>query len=107
MSRPRFLADHDLNEHIIDGVTRREPGLEWVRVRDLSLNGAPDGQVLSEAATRGLIVVSHDVNTMAAAARARLERREVFPGLILVRQSLPVGRVIEDITLIWAASELE
>lgn len=27
MSRPRFLADHDLNEHIIDGVLRREPAL--------------------------------------------------------------------------------
>ena len=48
MSRPRFLADHDLNEHIIDGVARREPGLECVRVRDLSLDSAPDGQVLSE-----------------------------------------------------------
>jgi hypothetical protein len=24
MSRPRFLADHDLNEHIVYGVLRRE-----------------------------------------------------------------------------------
>jgi hypothetical protein len=28
MSRPRFLADNDLNEHIVDGVLRREPTLE-------------------------------------------------------------------------------
>ena len=35
MSRPRFLADHDLNEHIVAGVLRREPTLEWVRVRDV------------------------------------------------------------------------
>jgi len=24
MSRPEFLAEHDLNEHIVDGVLRRE-----------------------------------------------------------------------------------
>ena len=29
MSRPRFLADNDLNEHIIDGALRREPAEEW------------------------------------------------------------------------------
>jgi predicted nuclease of predicted toxin-antitoxin system len=80
MSRPRFLADHDLNEHIIDGVMRREPRLEFIRVRDLSLDGAPDDQVLSEAAARGLIVVSHDVNTMAVAARGRLERGKCSRG---------------------------
>jgi hypothetical protein len=31
MSRPRFLADHDLNEHIVDGTLRREPGVEFLR----------------------------------------------------------------------------
>ena len=24
-----FLADHDLNEHILDGVARREPSIEF------------------------------------------------------------------------------
>ncbi len=27
MSTVRFLADHDLNEHIVEGVRRREPGI--------------------------------------------------------------------------------
>lgn len=31
MSRPRFLADQDFNEHILQGAERREPGLECVR----------------------------------------------------------------------------
>jgi hypothetical protein len=38
MSRPRFLADHDLNEHIIDGVLRREPTLEFLRARDVGMS---------------------------------------------------------------------
>jgi hypothetical protein len=42
MSRPRFLADHDLNEHIIDGVLRREPTLVFLRSRDVGIRDRPD-----------------------------------------------------------------
>ena len=28
MSRPKFLADHDLNEHILMGVIRRAPTVD-------------------------------------------------------------------------------
>jgi hypothetical protein len=40
MSRPRFLSDHDLNEHIVMAVVCREPSLEWIRVRDVGLKRA-------------------------------------------------------------------
>jgi hypothetical protein len=38
MSQPRFLADQDFNEHIIAGVLRREPAIEFVRLRDVGLD---------------------------------------------------------------------
>ncbi|MFN0316436.1 MAG: hypothetical protein ACKVQA_15535 [Burkholderiales bacterium] len=50
MSRPRFLADHDLNEHIIIGVMRRVPAAAFSRVRDLGLHDKPDATVLEYAA---------------------------------------------------------
>jgi hypothetical protein len=31
MTRPRFLADHDFNEHILHGVERQEPTIEDYR----------------------------------------------------------------------------
>jgi hypothetical protein len=34
MSRPRFLADNDLNDAIVVGVRRREPTVEFARLRD-------------------------------------------------------------------------
>jgi hypothetical protein len=34
MSRPRFLADHDLNEYILTGLLRREPAVQCLRVRE-------------------------------------------------------------------------
>jgi hypothetical protein len=107
MSRPRFLADHDLNEHIVTGVLRQEPTMEFLRVRDLGMGERPDEEILDHAEREGLLVVSHDVNTMPAAAYARLSGGQSFPGLFMVQQTSPIGPVIENLVLIWAASDLE
>lgn len=107
MSRPRFLADHDLNEHIVDGMLRRDPAVVFVRARDAGLAGRPDPEVLEYAATNGFIVVSHDVNTMTKHAYDRLATGLQLSGLLLVRQSDPVQTSTEDLLLIWSASEAE
>ena len=105
MSRPRFLADHDLNEHIGDGLRRQTPAPEWVRARDVGLADRPDSELLAYAARHGFVVVSHDVNTMPAAAYDRLARGEPVAGLLMVQQSDPVGTIIEDLLLIWSSSD--
>ena len=107
MSRPRFLADHDLNDHIVDGVSRREPILEFVRAREAGIADRPDAEVLDYAAGQRLIVVSHDVNTMLGHAYRRLAAGQPMPGLLMVQQVAAVNRVIDDLLLIWAGSEAE
>ncbi len=42
MSRPRLLADHDLNEHLVRGVGRREPAIECIRARDIGMHERSD-----------------------------------------------------------------
>jgi hypothetical protein len=107
MSRPRFLADHDLNEHIIDGALRREPALEFIRAREVGLSARPDSEVLAFAAENGFLLVSHDVNTMPAHAYARIAARARMRGLLMVHQADPIGRIIDSLVLIWSASEAE
>ena len=107
VSRPEFLADHDLNEHIVDGVLRREPSIRWIRVREVGLDKRPDTEILEYAAQEGLIVVSHDVNTMPAPAFTRVEEGLPMAGLLMVHQSDPVGRIIDDLALIWSATTAE
>jgi Domain of unknown function (DUF5615) len=107
MSRPRFLADHDLNEQIVTGVLRREPALEFVRARDVGMSERPDAEVLAYAADNGFIVVSHDVNTMPSAAYGRMSSGQKMSGLLMVKQSDPVGAIISCLIVIWSASEAE
>lgn len=107
MSRPRFLSDHDLNEHIVTGVLRREPLLEWVRVRDVGLSDSSDAEVLAYASDHGYMVVSHDVNTMPSAAYNRMTSGQKMSGLLMVKQRDPIGPIIESLLLIWSASQAE
>ena len=107
MSRPRFLSDHDLNEHIVTGVLRREPSLKWVRMRDVGLSDRSDAEVLTYASYHGYIVVSHDVNTMPSAAYERINAELKMSGLLMVNQRDPIGPIIESLLLIWSASEAE
>ncbi|PYI84477.1 MAG: hypothetical protein DME26_13280 [Verrucomicrobia bacterium] len=107
MSRVRFLADHDLNEQIVTGVTRREPLIEFQRVREIRLSTAKDHEILEYASRQGFVVVSHDVNTMPAAAFQRIERGQAMAGLLMVKQADPVGLIIDNLFLIWQASELD
>lgn len=107
MSRPKFLADHDLNEQIMVGVRRRAPGVEFRRVRELGFAERPDAFILDCAAEQGFIIVSHDVNTMPAAAYERLAEGRAIAGLLMAQQTSPSGPIIEDLLLIWSASAAE
>ena len=107
MSRVRFLGDHDLKDPIVDGLLRVLPEAEFWRARELGLARHADVDLLEAAASAGLIIVSHDVNTMRASAYARVRAGQLMPGLLLVHQVSPVGPVVRSLALIWSASEAE
>ncbi len=107
MSRPRFLANHDLTEAIVLGVSRREPAIEFQRLREVGMADRPDAEVLEYAAINGFLLVSHDVNTMTAHAAERLAKGLRMPGVFVAHQSAPIGVIIEDLVMIWVSSEAE
>ncbi len=107
MSRPRFLADNDLNDAIVVGVRRREPAMEFSRLRDFGLATRSDPEVLEFAAQESWILVSHDVNTMRVVAYIRLSAGLSMGSLLLVHQRTGVSSIIDSLLLIWAACEAE
>ena len=107
MSRPRFFADHDFNENIIQGVLRREPTIEFIRAREVGLESNPDSDILAFATQQQLIVLSHDVNTMTAAAFARMAAGHSLSGVFMVEQLDSVAPIIESLVMIAVAREAE
>lgn len=107
MSRPQFLADHDLTSHIVQGIRKHEPAVRITTARQVGIHEQPDARVLEFAAARELIVISHDRQTMTKAAYDRVRAKLPFPGLFIVKQKVPVGPLINELILRWAASEAE
>ena len=107
MNTIRFLADQDFNEHIVAGVCRREPAIEFLRVRDFGLQTRHDAEILQFAHGQQLLVASHDVNTMSAAATQRIVSGLSITGLLMIPQSAPASDIIDSMLLIWSVTELE
>ncbi len=107
MSRPRFLGDQNFRDPIVRGVLRREPTVEFLRARNLELDKVPDNEFLESAAKANCITISHDEKTMAGFAYGRVIRSEPMSGPFVCSQSLPDALVIEQLIMIWIASEHE
>jgi predicted nuclease of predicted toxin-antitoxin system len=101
---PRFLTDEDFDRDIVIGVLRRLPSFDSVRVQDVGLTRAEDPEVLEWAAANGRIIVTHDVNTMIAHSQARLLAGKALPGVLVVRQPLPIVVAIEKLLMIALCS---
>jgi hypothetical protein len=97
-------ADNDLRRAIVRGVVRREPRIDFRSAQAARLDAVPDPVVLALAADQGRILISHDFETMPSHFREFTQRRR-SPGVLLVRQDLPVGEAIETLLLIWEVSE--
>jgi len=102
--KPRFQADADLNRKIVAGLRRREPTIDFQDAYAGDVIGRPDPDVLARAAGDGRVLVSHDRRTMLKHF-AHFIKHQSSPGLIIVSQDLDVGQAIEDLLLIWAATE--
>ena len=104
--RPRFVADADFNHKIIVGLRRREPSVDFLSAHDGGMVGLPDPDVIGVAADAGRVLVSHDRKTMPGHF-AKFRETRSGSGIIIVSQSLDIGVAIEDLLLIWAATDAE
>jgi predicted nuclease of predicted toxin-antitoxin system len=100
----RFQADANFNEDIVSGVIRRAPEIDFQPASEAGLERLTDPEVLARAAREGRILVSHDRRTMPIHF-GEFVRTQTSPGVMIVSQNGDVLRIIEEIILIWMASE--
>jgi hypothetical protein len=102
----RFQADADFNHIIVSGVLRRFPEIDFRTATQAGLAGLKDPEVLALSARDGRILVTHDQKTMPRYFREFVSQTP-SPGLIVVPQTLALGRAVDDLALIWGASQAE
>lgn len=102
----RFQADADLNHIIIKATLRREPGIDFQTAHVAHLVGVEDQEVLVLAAQAGRVLVTHDRKTMPRYFAEFIERTD-SSGVLVIPQKLPIRAVVEDLLLIWTASDAE
>jgi len=102
----RFQADADLNEDIVAGIIRREAAVDFQTAEEADLRGLPDQAVLFHAAQEGRILVSHDRRSMPHQFAEFILNQE-SPGVLIIAQNVSVSTAIEELLLVWGASDRE
>ncbi|SRR6266851_8709070 len=88
---------------IVDGLRRRQPALDLVRVQDVGLGPTPDAVILEWAAQQGRVVVSVDKKTLAVDAWDRVAHGLPMPGVAILRILLTIGQAVNELELIALA----
>ncbi len=102
--RVRFHADADLEGRIVRGLRRAEPRIDIRTAAAAGLAALEDPDVLRIASDSGRILISQDRRTMPGHFAPYVEEAP-SPGVILLREATPIAAAIEELALIWSASE--
>jgi hypothetical protein len=103
----RFLADASLHNAIVTGCLRRESAIDFLSANDATLAGVPDPEVLAFATLQNRILVTSDLRTMPRHFGDFLEVNGQCAGVFLVKQRAPLADVINELVLIWSASDAD
>src|SRR5204862_5666253 len=89
-----FLADENLNNQIIWGVSRRNPSVQLIRAQDVGLSGVEDRLLLEWSARHNRILLTHDVQTLVGFAREFVDASRPMAGVIVVGRKLRVSEAV-------------
>jgi uncharacterized protein DUF5615 len=104
----RFLADQNFRAAILEGLRRMRSEMDIQSVRDIGLADAPDPVVLAYANEQGRVLLTHDKRTMPRHLDDFLRATPTgkhHPGGLLIPRRMATRLAIEEIPLIWEASE--
>ena len=99
----RFAADENFNGHILKGIQTRLPDVDIVRAQDTAMYQAPDPELLEWLAQEERILLTHDVKTIPPYVYERVRAGLSVPGVIVVRESVSMGQILDELEVIMSA----
>lgn len=109
MSRLRLLLDEHLSHAIQSQLLRLDAQIE-ILVMGQSFApaiGVADSDILLWLEQTGYVLVTNNRRTMPDHLRAHYDAGHRIPGIFLLKRHARIGQVIEQLYLLWVASEDE
>jgi hypothetical protein len=101
----RFAADENFDGRILQGLQRRLPTLDIIRIQDTVMYQLPDPELLDQLAQEDRILLTHDVRTMPGFVYERVRAGQPMPGIIEVHRSTPIGQAIDELEILLGAGQ--
>ena len=107
MKRFRFLIDKNTSRTLADQLRRLAPDIDVLLVGD---EGAPprgtlDPEILRWCEEQDFLLVTNNRKSMPEHLAAHLEAGKHVPGILELNPKMNVGETIEELLLIWGASD--
>ena len=107
--KPRFLLDEHVNRAIQRQLRRLDPRIEVLAIGDPNAPraGTLDPDILDWLEKNGYILLTENRSTIPVHLSEHFAAGRHIPGLFWIRPSIGIGRIIEELYLIWSASMAE
>jgi hypothetical protein len=103
----RYLLDENVDPIYRHELLRREPTLTiWLVVAPgTPPRGTPDPAILRWCEAHGFLLVTNNRKSMPMHLRDHLATHGHIPGILALNPKMGIGETIEELWLIWSASE--
>ncbi len=107
--KPRFLLDEHVNRAIQRQLRRLEKRIEVLAIGDPGAPsfGTSDPDLLIWLEKNGHILVTENRSTIPDHISDHFNAGLSFPGVFWIRPDTGIGAIVEELFLVWLASELE
>ncbi|MDY7039358.1 MAG: DUF5615 family PIN-like protein [Chloroflexota bacterium] len=109
MTPPRFLLDEHILQATQSQLLRLDAEIDVLAVGQplAPPKGTSDPDILVWIEKRGYILVTANRRTISEHVRAHYAAGRSIPGILLLKRGVSLGQVIEQLYLLWAASDAE
>ncbi len=107
--KPRFFLDEHMDPAIQRQLRRLNLEIEINRIGEPGVPsaGTPDPEILDWLEQNNYLLVTGNRRTMPVHLADHLNSGKHIPGILLLRGAISLGELVEDLLLIWYASEVE
>lgn len=103
----KYLLDENVAESLRKGLHAHYPNIVVWRIGDPAAPpiGTPDPDTLLWCETNGFSLVTNNRDSMPDHLQAHLALGRRVPGIFTLNPSMSIGETIEELALIWGASQ--